>query len=98
MTAKLKISADDQDGVLQRIIFEFSRRNISIDRLTFVRHSEISTIEVHTGKATDAAKIAKSVGRIDGIRDIRLTADGSGRQDEYADGRERKMNPQEMLG
>lgn len=98
MTAKLKISADDRDGVLQRIIIEFSRRNITIDRLTFVRHSDMDTIEVHTGRETDAARIARSVGRIDGVRDIRLTADGCDRQDEYPGGKERKLNPQEMLG
>jgi acetolactate synthase small subunit len=54
MTARLRISADDQEGVLQRIIFEFSRRNISIEKLIFSRECSFNIINVDVKNDGDA--------------------------------------------
>ncbi|MBX8632170.1 MAG: hypothetical protein KIY12_04465 [Thermoplasmata archaeon] len=97
MTARLKVSADDQEGVLQRVIFEFSRRNIRIERLSFSAESGIE-LEVVTDRDAEAARLVKSVRRIWGVREAELELRPAMQQDAKIPATEGSLNPHELLG
>ncbi|MBX8636745.1 MAG: hypothetical protein KIY11_00045 [Thermoplasmata archaeon] len=97
MTAKLRISADDQEGVLQRVIFEFSRRNISIEKLIFVREGGSNAISVELKNDADAMKVVKSIKKIQGVAYAEQQLDGCEAHASATQTR-REVNPQEMLG
>ncbi len=71
----LKILASDEEGTLQRTIFEFSRRNISIGRLHFSRQSDSVTMDIGV-EGEDAFRVLKHLNRIYGVREVRIE-DGS---------------------
>ena len=97
MTAKLRISADDQEGVLQRVIFEFSRRNIGIEKLTFTHEGIANTISVELSNDAEAARVVKSIKKIQGVVDAEHQPDGCVSHAGTPQAG-RVMNPQEMLG
>ncbi len=97
MTARLRISADDQEGVLQRVIFEFSRRNISIEKLSFSRECSFNKINVDVKNDGDALRAIKSIKRIQGVVDAEHQLGGSEAEGNTAQTK-KEMNPQERLG
>ena len=97
MTARLRISADDQEGVLQRVIFEFSRRNISIEKLIFTRGGCPCTISVDVMSDADAMRVVKSIKKIQGVLYAEHQLEGCEPHAGTPQTR-REMNPQEMLG
>ncbi len=93
--AKLRISASEEEGTLQRAIFEFSRRNIEIERLLYSREGERAVLHITVRSDADALKVVKHLRRIHGVIEVV----DSLKQEETAIAQSRvQMTPQEMLG
>lgn len=92
---KLRISADEVDGTLQRAIFEFSRRNIEIERLLYSRENGRIVLHITVKNDNDALKVTKHLKRICGV--VEVTAPDSDRASLQRT-RSDVPAPQEMLG
>lgn len=68
--AKLRISASEDEGTLQRAIFEFSRRNIEIERLVYHREANRVVMQITVGSSVDALRVLKHLKRIPGVMDV----------------------------
>ena len=68
--AKLRISASEDEGTLQRTIFEFSRRNIEIERLVYHRDANRDAKQIKLGSTADALRVLKHLRRIPGVIDV----------------------------
>lgn len=92
---KLRILASEEEGTLQRAIFEFSRRNIEIERLLYSHEGDHALLHITVKSDADAMKVLKHLRKIYGVIDVQ----NSGREDEAEVGRNGiSMTPQEMLG
>lgn len=67
----LRILASDEEGTLQRTIFEFSRRNIPIGKLLYSRESDCVTMDIGV-EGEDASRVLKHLNRIYGVREVRI--------------------------
>lgn len=68
----LRILASDEEGTLQRTIFEFSRRNIPIGELKYSRHVDSVTMHIGVEKDEDVGRVLKHLNRIYGVRDVKV--------------------------
>ncbi len=66
------ILASDEEGTLQRTIFEFSRRNIPIGNLTYKRESDCVTMHIGVEKDEDVNRVLKHLNRIYGVTDVKV--------------------------
>lgn len=92
--AKLRILASEEEGTLQRAIFEFSRRNIDIVRLLYSREQEHVVLHITVASDADAIRVVKHLKRIGGVLDVECSA----RVQESFVQKGIQMTPQEMLG
>ncbi len=67
----LRILASDEDGTLQRTIFEFSRRNIPIGRLLYDRDKDLVTMRIGV-EGEDAFRVLKHLNRIYGVKEVTI--------------------------
>ena len=92
---KLRISANEVDGTLQRAIFEFSRRNIEIERLVYSRENGRIVLHITVRNSDDALKVTKHLKRISGVLEVSAPdSAGAAMQRTQPD----VPAPQEMLG
>lgn len=70
----VNIVAAHEDGVLQRTVFEFSRRNIEIGRLAYSHEEGLSRIRVTLSCEEEAAKVVKSLKKIYGVFSVEYSA------------------------
>ncbi len=92
--ARLKITALDEDGVLQRAVFEFSRRNIVLERLLYARERGKVVIQITVSEDTDARKVLKHLGKIYGVTEV----ESSCAESVFQPSAGKELSPQEMLG
>lgn len=68
----LRILATDEEGTLQRAIFEFSRRNISIGKLSYSKERDAVTMHIGVEKDEDANRVLNHLNRIHGVTDVKI--------------------------
>ncbi|AKA48025.1 hypothetical protein IX51_01740 [uncultured archaeon] len=64
--------ATDEEGTLQRTIFEFSRRNIPIGRLMYSHEKDSVTMHIGVERDEDVNRVLKHLNRIYGVRDVSI--------------------------
>lgn len=64
------IVAREEDGVLQRTIFEFSKRNLPIESLHYSRDEGRVVMEVTLGSEKDAGRVVPSIRKIYGVEQV----------------------------
>ncbi|MCL5782364.1 MAG: hypothetical protein M1476_00415 [Candidatus Thermoplasmatota archaeon] len=69
---KLRISADDEEGTLQRAIFEFSKRNIPIEGLFYRRETGGVTMQFSLNSEEDAQNVLRNLSKIYGVRNAEI--------------------------
>lgn len=72
---KLLVSANKEDGVLQRTYFEFSRRNIEMRSLKYEEEGGMVRIEIEPYRWEDTEKVLKHLRRISGVVDVSVVND-----------------------
>lgn len=68
----LRILASDEEGTLQRTIFEFSRRNIPIGKLSYQKEKDTVTMHIGVERDEDADRVMNHLNRIYGVTDVRV--------------------------
>lgn len=91
---KLIISASEEDGMLQRAIFEFSKRNIEIQRLIYSKEGEHVQIHITVGNAADAGRVLSRLRKIGGVTAV----DAAFAEIHSTVPAREIVSPQEMLG
>ena len=76
MTARLKITSREEDGVLQRIVFELSKRNIEVEHMLFVRGNCGLAIHI-TLEEANARRVVKHIMRIYGVTAVSIVQAGN---------------------
>lgn len=64
------VVAREEDGVLQRTVFEFSKRNLPVECLQYSHAEGRVVIEVTLGSEKDADRVTPSIRKIYGVEEV----------------------------
>lgn len=76
VASRLKINSREEDGVLQRIVFELSKRNIEVGGMLYVRGRRGLAIHITLDEA-DAKRVIRHMMRIYGVTEARIVNEGN---------------------